>query len=92
MAAQQTGKGKVGTVIRRSGDKSIVVRVERMVQHPIVKKYVRRHRNFHVHDPKNACAVGDEIMICEGRPISKTKRWVFASLIKREAADAGVSV
>lgn len=92
MAAEQTVKGKVGTVIRRSGDQSVIVRVERMVQHPRVKKYVRRQRNFHVHDPKNVCAVGDEIVIREGRPISKTKRWVFASLIKREASATGVEV
>jgi small subunit ribosomal protein S17 len=76
-------KSKQGLVMRKSGDKSIVVRVERMVQHPVVKKYVRRHSHFHVHDPKNECLIGDEVVIRECRPLSKNKRWLFETLTKR---------
>ncbi len=75
-------KSKRGVVLRRSGDQSIIVQVERMVQHPEFKKYIRRHRNFHVHDPKNACQVGDEVMIQECRPISKMKRWLYVKTLQ----------
>lgn len=66
-----------GIVLRRSGDKSIVVRVERTVIHPRFKKYVRKHRNMHVHDAENVCSVGDDVFIRESRPYSATKRWIF---------------
>lgn len=76
-------RSKQGTVIRRSGDKSVVVRVERMVKHPVVKKYVRRHTHFHVHDPDNTCTIGDEVIIQESRPLSKMKRWRFSAVTKQ---------
>lgn len=88
MKTPGTKKTKQGLVVKRSGDKSVVVRVERMVKHPIVKKYVRRHTKFHVHDPENTCVVGDEIVILESRPISKNKRWVFQQLVKRDGVTA----
>lgn len=69
-------------VLRRSGDQSIIVQVERLVQHAEFKKYIRRHRNFHVHDPKNSCRVGDEVVIRECRPMSKTKRWQYLRTVQ----------
>ncbi len=56
-------------------DKTIVVRVERLVQDPRYKKYVRRYSRYMAHDETNACKVGDQVRIVEHRPISKRKRW-----------------
>jgi small subunit ribosomal protein S17 len=56
-------------------DKTVVVRVERLVKDPRYKKYVRRYSRFMAHDETNACAVGDRVRIIEHRPLSKNKRW-----------------
>jgi len=50
--------------------------VERRFTHPLLKKTVRRTKNYHAHDEANACKVGDEVFIEETRPMSKLKRWV----------------
>ena len=64
-----------GVVVRNSGDKTIVVRVERRVRHPLYRKIIRRSKKYHAHDPKNAHAVGDIVRIQECRPVSKLKSW-----------------
>lgn len=79
-------KTKRATVVRRSGEQSVVVRVDRRVKHPQFKKYVQRRTHIHVHDPENKCHVGDDVMIRESRPISKTKRWAYVSTITAAAA------
>jgi small subunit ribosomal protein S17 len=56
-------------------DKTIVVRVERLVQDPRYKKYVRRYSRYMAHDEDNSCKVGDQVRIVEHRPLSKRKRW-----------------
>ena len=68
-------KERRGTVVSKSGDKSIVVQVERRVRHPLYGKVVRRLKKFHAHDESNACQVGDQVRIIECPPISKLKRW-----------------
>jgi small subunit ribosomal protein S17 len=65
----------VGVVVSNKMDKTVVVRVERLVQDPEYKKYVRRYSRFMAHDEANACNVGDQVRIIEHRPISKRKRW-----------------
>ena len=93
MDTQGNRKTLTGKVVRRSGDKSIIVLVERMVMHPRVHKYVRRHKKFHVHDPQNSSLPGDQVAIQEGRPFSRTKRWVLQNLISRPVdASVGVAV
>lgn len=73
----------VGTVVSDRLDKTVVVRVERLVQDPTYKKYVRRYSRFMAHDEQNACHVGDQVRIIEHRPLSKRKRWkVQATLTK----------
>ena len=64
-----------GVVVSDKADKTIVVRVERRVQHPLYKKFIRRSRKLSAHDPDNRCKEGDLVRIQECRPISKTKRW-----------------
>ncbi|NNL85897.1 MAG: 30S ribosomal protein S17 [Myxococcales bacterium] len=56
-------------------DKTVVVRVERLVKDQSYKKYVRRYSRFMAHDEENACSVGDRVQIIEHRPLSKRKRW-----------------
>ncbi len=66
---------KKGTVTSKSGDKSIVVTVERYVMHSKYHKKYRVSKKFHAHDEDNTVEVGDEVTIIETNPISKLKRW-----------------
>ena len=65
----------VGTVVSDKMDKTVVVRVERLVQDLRYKKYIRRYTRFMAHDENNACQNGDQVKIIEHRPLSKRKRW-----------------
>ena len=64
-----------GVVITATNDKTIVVKVERRVRHPLYKKTIKKTNNFHAHDEKNICKVVDQVRIIECRPISKKKSW-----------------
>jgi small subunit ribosomal protein S17 len=64
-----------GTVVSDAADKTVTVRVERRVMHPVYKKFIRRSKKYAAHDPENRFKVGDEVRIQECRPISKSKRW-----------------
>lgn len=88
----RSGKSRRGVVVRSSGTQSVVVEVMRIVKHTGVGKRLRRRSTFHVHDPKNSCQIGDEVMIRECRPISKTKNWIFTELIKRPESTPEVAV
>lgn len=76
-------KSKVGVVLKRSGDKTAVVEVRRLVRHAVFKKYLIRRKKFHVHDAANETAVGDRVRIVECRPISKMKRWRLESILEK---------
>lgn len=65
----------VGTVVSDKMDKTVVVRVERLVQDARYKKYVRRYSRFMAHDENNDCKSGDRVQIVQHRPLSKRKRW-----------------
>lgn len=69
-----------GTVVSDKGDKTVVVRVERSVLHPLYGKRIRCHDKYHAHDETNQFKVGDSVKIVESRPMSKTKRWVALAL------------
>ncbi len=64
-----------GTVVSSAGDKTVVVRVERRLKHPVYKKFIRRSKKYAAHDPENRCKPGDVVRIRESRPYSKTKTW-----------------
>ena len=68
-----------GVVVSDKMDKSVVVRVERRVMHPVYKKYIKRSKKYTAHDENNLCKVGDVVQIIESRPLSKTKTWVVVS-------------
>ena len=64
-------------------DKTVVVRVERLVKDPRYLKYVRRHTRFMAHDEANDCGVGDRVRIIEHRPLSKKKRWMVQETLTK---------
>ena len=64
-----------GTVVSDKMDKTIVVKVERRVMHPMYKKFVRKSKKYHAHDENNQFKAGDSVRIRECRPLSRTKRW-----------------
>ena len=73
----------VGMVVSDKMDKTVVVRVERLVQDPRYKKYVRRYSKFLAHDESNGCSIGDRVRIIEHRPLSKNKRWKVQSTLAK---------
>ena len=75
-----------GTVVSNKMDKTVVVRVERLVQDDRYKKYVRRYSRFLAHDEANACDVGDRVQIIEHRPLSKRKRWKVQGTVTKAIA------
>lgn len=76
---------KVGVVSSDKPDKSVVVRVDRLVLHRLYKRYVRRRASFMAHDEKNECRVGDTVEIVESRPLSARKRWRVRRIVRRAA-------
>jgi small subunit ribosomal protein S17 len=72
-----------GTVVSDKMDKTVTVMVERLVKHRLYHKYIRRRTKFAAHDEKNACRIGDKVMITESRPISKAKRWRVSQIIEK---------
>ena len=77
-----------GVVVSDKQDKTVIVRVERRITHPVLKKTIRRSNKFHAHDEKNEFSVGDVVWIEEHKPISKLKRWVVTQGEKRAKVDA----
>ena len=73
----------VGTVVSDKMDKTVVVRVDRRVPHPLYGKHIIKSKKYHAHDPNNECRVGDRVEIRETRPLSRTKRWVVVRIIER---------
>lgn len=74
-----------GTVVSDKQDKTIVVKVERRFTHPLLKKTVRRTKNYHAHDENNDCKVGDAVLIEETRPLSRLKRWKVVEAAAKQA-------
>lgn len=81
MAEQR--KTRQGTVVSDKMDKTVVVRVERLVQHPTYRKYVRQRKKYKVHDPENRCRLGDQVSIVEARPLSKEKNWRVQTILRQ---------
>jgi small subunit ribosomal protein S17 len=79
------GKQKVreGVVVSDKMEKTVVVAVDRLVKHPLYKKYVRRRKRYKVHDEENRCSVGDRILIAETRPLSRDKRWRVRTILNK---------
>ncbi|MFP3866982.1 MAG: 30S ribosomal protein S17 [Desulfobacteraceae bacterium] len=76
-------KNRTGIVVSDKMDKTVVVRVTRLVRHPIFGKTVRRWNKFKAHDENNACRVGDKVLIIETRPLSRDKRWRVKEILEK---------
>ncbi len=82
MATEYRNKKKlVGVVTSDKMDKTVVVRVDTLVQHPVYKKYLKRSEKYKAHDEQNKCAIGDKVVISEARPLSRDKRWRVSEII-----------
>jgi small subunit ribosomal protein S17 len=76
-------KQKTGVVVSNKMDKTIAVKVERSLMHPLYGKFVKRSKKFFAHDEENTCNVGDFVRIMETRPLSKNKRWRLIEIMER---------
>lgn len=81
MPGQQ--KVRNGVIVSDKMDKTVVVLVERLVQHVQYKKYVKQRKKYKAHDPENRCKTGDVVTIVETRPLSREKRWLVREVIKQ---------
>ncbi len=76
-------KTRVGVVSSNKMDKTIVVKIERKIKHPLYGKFLKKSTSFHAHDEKNECSIGDTVRIMETRPMSKTKRWRLVEVVEK---------
>ncbi|MHC2994283.1 MAG: 30S ribosomal protein S17 [Candidatus Atribacteria bacterium] len=76
-------KTKIGIVVSDSMEKSVVIKVEYLVSHPLYKKRIKKSSKFMAHDEKNVCSIGDKVKIAETRPLSKRKRWRVVEIIEK---------
>lgn len=76
-------KVRVGVVSSDKMDKTIVVKVETFIRHPLYGKRVKRTKKFKAHDENNQCGIGDRVRIMETRPLSKDKRWRLVGIIEK---------
>ncbi len=76
-------KVRVGTVISDKMDKSIIVRVDRTMRHPLYEKIFRTFSKLYAHDEKNEAHIGDVVRVMETRPLSKNKRWRLTEIVKK---------
>ena len=78
-------KTQIGVVVSDKMDKTVVVKVDRIVKHPVYNKYIKRSAKYKVHDKDNSCKAGDRVLIVEMRPLSKDKRWQVRQIIDKSA-------
>ena len=71
----------IGTVVSDKADKTVTVRVDRRVKHPLYGKIIRRSKKYHAHDADNAFRIGEQVRIEECKPISKSKAWTVIERI-----------
>jgi len=76
-------KTRVGMVVSDKMMKTVVVSIERRVQHPVYGKMIRRTKKLKAHDEQNEAKTGDTVRIMETRPLSKDKRWRVVEIIER---------
>ena len=76
-------KEKQGIVVSSKMQKTIIIKVERRLKHPIYGKFIKKSTKFAVHDETNDARVGDRVRIAETRPLSKTKRWRLVEILER---------
>jgi small subunit ribosomal protein S17 len=83
MEVRKLRKSRVGVVVSNKMTKSISVKVERRLRHPLYGKSVKMSKKFMAHDENNDANIGDVVRITETRPLSKNKRWRLVEIIER---------
>ncbi|MBW1895760.1 MAG: 30S ribosomal protein S17 [Deltaproteobacteria bacterium] len=83
MAERKTRKAFVGIVQSNKMDKTIVVKIERLVKHTVYGKYIKRATKLTAHDQENVCNIGDKVKIMASRPLSKSKRWRLIEVVQK---------
>ena len=83
MEERNLRKTLIGTVESNKMDKTIVVKVETSVRHPIYKKTIKRTYKLKAHDEENVCQIGDIVKVMETRPLSKDKRWRLVEVVEK---------
>lgn len=86
MSGETENKGQriqVGRVVSNRMDKTVTVRVDRQVKHPLYGKYIKRSSKLYAHDAENECNEGDLVRIVETRPLSRTKTWRVIEIVER---------
>lgn len=83
MEKRKSRKTFVGVVESNKMEKTIVVRIERLVKHKTYGKYIKRSTKLAAADPENTCNIGDKVSIMATRPLSKTKRWRLLEVLER---------
>lgn len=88
---ENRGRRKVrrGVVVSDKMQKTVTVKVERLMLHPMYKKFIKRSKTFFAHDEENTARVGDLVQIVETRPLSKNKRWRVESILSKSLETSG---
>ncbi len=76
-------KVRTGVVVSDAMDKTVLVKIDRVVRHPVYKKTVRRSSKLAAHDEGNEAHLGDTVRVMETKPLSKTKRWRVVEIVER---------
>ena len=74
-------KTQTGVVVSDKMDKTVVVKVDRIVKQPVNNKYIKRSAKYKAHDEENQCKIGDRVQIIESRPLSKEKCWKVRQIL-----------
>ncbi|MDQ7050726.1 MAG: 30S ribosomal protein S17 [Enterobacterales bacterium] len=72
-----------GKVTSDKMDKTITVKIERQVKHPLYGKFIKRSTKVHAHDEKNECKIGDVVTVVESKPLSKSKSWQLVEVVEK---------
>ena len=78
-------KTRIGIVVSDKMDKTIVVKVDQLIKHPVYKKYIKRRVTCKAHDENNDCVAGDKVLLVETRPLSREKRWRVREILEKNA-------
>lgn len=85
MSERGKRKAQIGVVVSDKMDKTVVVKIDRLVKHPAYNKYIKRSAKYKAHDNDNICKTGDRVLIEETRPLSKDKRWKVRQIVDKSA-------
>lgn len=81
MSERGSRKTQTGVIVSDKMEKTVVVKVDRLVKHPVYNKYIKRSAKYKAHDAENRCKIGDRVIIVETRPLSKDKCWKVQQII-----------